>query len=271
MAVKAKKKTGNMLLMGLLIILAAAAAVVLLRYHTTELFPPAGTVSPETTAPTVPRSEFTAGDFAFQGDYLTCLTADSMVGIDVSGHQKQIDWAQVKAAGVDFVFVRLGYRGYVTGDLNEDQYARTNLQGARDAGLLVGAYFYSQAVSAEEAEQEARFAMEILGDFRLDLPLAFDWEITQRTREVPRDTATRCAQVFCGEVERGGSGGMIYFSSYQAQVSFDLLQLTDWPWWLAVYNTGAQFPCRFAIWQYSCTGTVPGIETVVDLNVMIVE
>ena len=261
-------------LMGVFLILATAAVVVLICYTAGRNDGGApGQIATQATVPepTLPRSQFESSDFGYGGDYLTCLAAECLVGIDVSVHQQQIDWEQVKAAGIDFVMVRLGYRGYETGLLNEDKFARANLDGARQAGLLVGAYFFSQATGAEEAKEEARFSLEILGDFSLDLPLVFDWEMAQRTENVDKQTVTECALAFCAVVEGAGLEPMIYFNSYQTRTQIDLHQLADYAWWLALYNTEGTFPCRFDMWQYSSEGTVPGIEGNVDLNVMITE
>ncbi len=229
---------------------------------------------PESTRPprpTVPQSALNMADFVEENGFLTCDSAEIAIGIDVSKYQGEINWQQVKAAGVEFVMVRLGYRGYSTGVLHTDPMAAQNLAGAREAGLQVGAYFYSQATSAEEAQEEAAYALEILGYFPLDLPLSFDWEIEERTENVSVKTATACAIAFCEGVEAAGYQPMIYFNSYQAKERLDLLELTDYPWWLAMYSREDDFPCRFDLWQYTQTGTVPGIEGSVDINVMILQ
>ncbi len=232
---------------------------------------PAPTDPPPPTEPTLPPSLYDSGDFALDGEFLTCSAAETLLGIDVSRYQEEVDWAKVKAAGIDFVIVRLGYRGYETGLLNEDPYARQNLQGARDAGLLVGAYFFSQALTEEEAREEALFCLEILEGFPLDLPLTFDWEVQKRTENADGVTVTACARAFCDEVSAAGRTPMIYFNPHQAATLFDLHQLTDLPWWLAMYDVGREFPCRFDLWQYTCTGKVDGIKGNVDINILIKE
>ncbi len=251
----------------LAIFLCALAGLILLlgRLPESEQTPQTEPTQPET----VPVSNLEPTDFEEKDGFLTCLAGESVVGIDVSHHQQDIDWQQVKASGVEFVMVRLGYRGITEGDLHTDEYALANLAGAKAAGLSVGAYFFSQAVTVEEAEQEAAYALEILGDFPLDLPLAFDWEIEARTETVDRQTATDCARAFCETVEEAGCQSMIYFNSYQAKQRLDLLQLTDYPWWLAMYDAENAFPCRFDIWQYTSAGIVAGIQGNVDLNVLI--
>ena len=123
----------------------------------------------------------------------------------------------------------------------------------------------------EEARQEAAFALEILGDTELELPLVFDWEQEERTKNVPVDTVTDSAIAFCEAVKAAGHRPMIYFNSYQAEHLMDLSRLEDYPWWLAMYDVGQDFPCRMDIWQYSCTGSVPGIEGDVDLNILFPE
>ena len=226
------------------------------------------------TMPTViqlglPQTTLTQDDFTFENGYLTCSAANTMMGIDVSHHQQDIDWQLVAQAGVEFVMVRLGYRGLNGQGMYEDRYVQQNLTGAREAGILVGAYFYSQAITPEEAEEEARYALEILGDFQLDLPLVYDWEQEYRTENMATKEVTACSAAFCRIIQEAGIQPMIYFNSYQAKNLMELDYLTEYPWWLAMYDTEAEFPCRFDIWQYSSTGSVPGIEGNVDLDILI--
>ena len=210
-----------------------------------------------------------AEDFGYRGDYLTCLTGESLLGIDVSSHQGVIDWQQVQSAGVEFVFVRLGYRGYMNESLQEDIYARENLRSARAAGLQVGAYFFSQAITEEEAREEARFALEILDGFQLDLPLTYDWEYvsdTARTANVTKEQLMHFTHTFCAMVEQAGYAPMVYFNKHLAQTHLELAELSDYPFWLAMYTDQMTYPYRVDFWQYSDSGRVPGIEANVDLN-----
>lgn len=229
-----------------------------------------GCSAPHTPEPTetIPPNRYSPEDFVYQDGYLECITAEAVMGIDVSRYQGDIDWQQVKAAGVEFVMVRLGNRGIAEGTLHEDAFAKQNLQGAKAAGLKVGAYFYSQALSVEEAEEEAAFALEILDGFQLDMPLAFDWEQESRTESVDARTLTDCTKAFCAAVEEAGYAPMIYFNSFQAKQLLHLRELQDIPWWLAMYDVTMEFPYRMDMWQYSCTGTVPGITGSVDLNLL---
>jgi len=115
----------------------------------------------------LPESLYKPEDFVLVGDYLQCTKGNTVVGIDVSSHQGEIDWQAVAASGIKFAFIRLGYRGYESGTLHEDEFARSNLAGAKAAGLKVGAYFFSQAVDTEEAIAEAVYATKILNGFAL--------------------------------------------------------------------------------------------------------
>ena len=229
--------------------------------------PPAPTDPPET----LPPSPDTPGDYRYEGDFLTCTAGNTVLGIDVSSHQGVIDWEQVASAGIEFAFIRLGYRGYSAGGLNADTNALENLRGAKQAGLKVGAYFFSQAITLAEAREEAAFALSILGDTKLDLPLVFDWEFVSqeaRTAEVDARTLTDMTKAFCRDVELMGYESMVYFNSSQATDLLYLKELQEYPWWLAMYDITMEFPCRADLWQYTNTGSVPGIAGNVDINLL---
>jgi len=223
--------------------------------------------------PTISQPEanpYSAEDFVYENGFLTCTAAETMVGIDVSVHQGIIDWQQVAAAGVDFVMIRAAYRGYKYGQVNADSNALANIQGARDAGLLVGVYIYSQAVNVAEAVEEAEFLLQMLEEIPLDLPITFDWERysdESRTANVTGRTVTDCAIAFCETIRGGGREAMIYFNAAQALEQLSLPELTEYPFWLALYDTQIWFPYRVDMWQYSNTGRVPGIGGNVDLNI----
>ncbi len=225
----------------------------------------------QTEPPTLPPSPYTADDYRYEGDFLTCTAGETVLGVDVSSHQEEIDWKKVADAGIQFAFVRLGNRGYKTGNISADSYAIANLQGAAEAGLLVGAYFFSQAVSVTEAKEEAKFALEVLDGFSLDLPLVYDWEYvneTARTANVDKRTLTDCTLAFCKAVEKAGYDTMVYFNSYQATDLLYLNELAQYPWWLAMYDVDAEFPCKADLWQYTSSGKVPGIKGKADVNLM---
>lgn len=258
--------------MGILALAAALAALGLMIFCSPSAVPdtpPETTLPPTTAAPEPEANIYGPEDFAFDGDYLTCIAGESILGIDVSSHQQEIDWGQVREAGIEFAMIRLGYRGYKTGVITADEYAAANLEGARAAGLQVGAYFYSQAISPEEAREEAAFALEILGDFRLDFPLAYDWEYVSeeaRTGEAQSRLVTDCALAFCEVVERAGHQPMVYFNPYWGTMYFELTELEQYPFWLAMYDTERRYPYRVEMWQYTAKGSVPGIQGNVDID-----
>ena len=199
-------------------------------------------------------------------DFNTCS------GIDVSSHQGGIDWRQVKEAGVEFAFVRIGYRGYgPEGTLVEDEYALNNIDAAHEAGLLVGGYFFSQAVNEEEAKEEASFAMSILAGRDLELPLAFDAEHIRndsaRTDTVTGEQFTKNAEAFCEAVRSGGYEPMIYSNLLWEAFVYNMASLSKYPFWYADYEAIPQTPYAFLFWQYSESGSVPGVDGNVDMDI----
>lgn len=222
-----------------------------------------------TTAVTLPSNPYGPEDFGYENGYLTCLAGESRLGIDVSTHQGIIDWQQVADAGIQFAMIRVGYRGYGTGLIDIDEDALQNLKGASDAGLEIGAYFFSQATTAAEARAEAEFTLDILKDYPVTMPVVFDWErVSEDTAAaaVDGDTMTDCAEAFCRTVADAGYTPMVYFNQSQAEWEYELERLSDYPFWLAMYDDQMTFPTRLTMWQYTETGTVPGINGYVDID-----
>lgn len=197
-------------------------------------------------------------------------------GVDVSVYQKEIDWPAVAADGIDFAILRVGYRGYTEGGLFRDQTFSDNLQGALDAGLEVGVYFFSQAITPEEAEEEAGYVLSALEGYEITGPVAFDWEPIApgkdaRTEGLSGEDVTRCAAAFCARIERAGLRPAVYFNQSQGYLHYDLRELTDYCLWLAEYDAKPDFYYRFDLWQYTHTGRVAGIEGDVDLDLWLEE
>ena len=197
---------------------------------------------------------------------------ETAIGIDVSSHQGEIDWERVAASGVEFAMIRLGYRGYGSeGTLNLDPYFEQNLAGARAAGLKVGIYFFSQAITVEEAYEEAAFVLEHLDGEALDYPLAYDWEpisgVGARTDGLDSVTLTDCALTFCHMAELAGYTPMVYYNNPVGYGRYDLSRLTDYDVWFAQYASRPTMYYDYRIWQYTSSGTVPGIDTRVDMNI----
>ena len=223
----------------------------------------------EPTEPPLPPNRFTPDDFAYVGDYLTCITEDCELGIDVSKYQGYIDWQQVKDAGFTFVMIRVGYRGYgKAGTMRPDEMANSHYWGAKEAGLQIGAYFFSQATNEEEAREEARYALELTKNWELDFPIVYDWEFISdeaRTANVDADTLTACCIAFCQEISDAGKKPMIYVSPWFGNLHLD--QLIEYPQWIALYKDEMTYKYQFDMWQYTCTGSVPGVKGEVDINI----
>lgn len=229
--------------------------------------PPAISTAP--THPEPPLNPLHPNDFAYREDYLTCLTVPTALGIDISEWQTNINWPQVKAAGIEFVMIRVGWRGSEKGVLAVDSQAQSHYEGASAAGLKVGAYFFSQAISPEEAAEEADFLLREIKHWKLDMPVVFDWEYLgadARTGNVDARTLTDCAKVFCSTVSATGHKPMLYFNISQSLDLLYLWELTDYQFWLAQYGNSLQYPYKVNMWQYTDAGAVPGINGAVDIN-----
>lgn len=193
-------------------------------------------------------------------------------GIDVSEFQgEEIDWQQVKDSGVEFVIIRLGYRAYGdTGELVMDAMYEQNIKGALDAGLDVGVYFFSQAVSVAEAVEEAEFVLKHLKPYEITGPVVYDteeikWDTARTDKNTDKDFTNYC-KVFCDTVEQKGYDTMIYSNMKWMAFTLDMEELTEYDFWYADYHDIPQCPYDYEMWQYSETGTVPGINANVDLN-----
>ena len=216
---------------------------------------------------------YNARDFAYDGGYLTCLSGPCELGVDVSEYQGKINWEKVAAGGFTFAIIRVGARAWgKTGQILTDARWQENLAGARQAGLQVGVYFFSQAISVEEAKEEARFVLEQLDGQKLDLPVVFDWEFAPdddaRTKNVTAQMLNSCAIAFCQEVSEAGYQPMVYFNVDLSKRMLDLplMQEMGYPFWLAMYTTQMTYPHRVDMWQYTDEAAVDGINGNVDIN-----
>lgn len=196
----------------------------------------------------------------------------SKVGIDVSKYQKNVDWPEVKASGVDFAIIRIGFRGYgEEGKIVEDEMFQSHIEGALKAGLDVGVYFFSQAVNEEEAMEEAQFVLDRIKDYKITCPVVFDTEEIKndeaRTDNLSKEQFTKNCITFCDKIKEAGYDTMIYANMKWMAFTLDLTKLTAYDKWYADYEPVPQCPYEISMWQYTETGNVPGIEGNVDLNV----
>jgi GH25 family lysozyme M1 (1,4-beta-N-acetylmuramidase) len=228
----------------------------------------------ETVISSLPTNQYDLDAFSTDGQFRRYSGAETWTGIDVSQHQGEIDWSAVAAQGIDFAMIRVGYRGYSQGEINADTMAAANLQGALDAGLEVGVYFFSQAITVDEAMEEARFVLDAIADYDVTYPVTFDWEPIDgeaRTDGLDQQTLTQCALAFCQTIEAAGHTPAVYFNQNYGYQGFILPQLLDYEFWLAQYDEIPTFMFHFDLWQYSCTAVLDGISEPVDLNLSFVD
>lgn len=231
-----------------------------------------------TPLPGVEANSLTAEDFSDRSGCTTYTGSDYQVlrGIDVSEHQHEIDWAQVAASGVDYAYVRLGYRGYTEGGLFEDPYFRANVEGALANGLQVSVYFFSQAISVQEAIEEAEYVLARIRDYNITLPVVYDWEkingeMAARTDNLDFSILNDCAVAFCDTVKNAGYEPAIYFNRHLGYYGYDLSRMTDYDFWFALPESSfPNFYYAVDMWQYSFTEQVPGIAEPTDMNLMFI-
>ena len=194
-------------------------------------------------------------------------------GVDVSKYQKNIDWNQIKKAGVSFVIVRIGYRGYgASGTLVLDPMFEEHFTNVKNAGLKVGVYFFSQATTEEEAKEEAFACAYVLNGRKLDYPIFFDTEASGASNGSGRadglgmEDRTKCAIAFCEEVKAQGYKPGVYASTLWYRKRVDLNSLKKYTIWNAHYGV-ASSPIDCALWQGTCTARLPGYKGDMDVNI----
>lgn len=219
------------------------------------------------STPVIDSSKFSIEDGRIYYD-----SDDAVYGIDVSKFQGEIDWNKVADDRVDFAMIRAGLRGYAKPNIVEDPMCRTNITEALGAGIDVGLYFHSQAITIEEAKEEAQFILEIARSFNITYPLVIDWErasaADSRTKDIPGDDVTKLCAAFCEEIKSAGYIPAFYFNPNDSSSDLDADELSNYIFWMAQYDSAVpNLDYSFQIWQYSNTGSVSGIIGNVDLNI----
>ena len=186
------------------------------------------------------------------------------LGCDISKHNGKIDFKKMKEAGIQFVIIRCGYRGYGTGLINADVNFATNIAGARAAGIKVGIYFYSQAINEVEAVEEASYCVQQLGGSKLDFPIFFDMEGIDKTNYRVHETTlagrTAAAVAFCKTVESAGYRAGVYGSrswmtpGAEKYMKLDVRQLESYVVWIAEYGSSCKYTRRLDMWQFTESG-----------------
>ena len=200
-------------------------------------------------------------------------------GIDVSSFQGEIDWDAVADDDIDFAMVRVGFRGTGTGSLNADKYYEQNIRGAMRAGLETGVYFFAQAVTVEEAIEEADYVISLLDGLDINGPVAYDWEMhdsTYRVYGTSPEMATACAVAFCERIKDAGYTPMVYAGTYVTYLKYDQGALADYLSWYPEYKSKkSEKLCPTLVyhmdyWQFSSTRAVAGINGRVDMNIQFI-
>ena len=190
-------------------------------------------------------------------------------GIDVSKFQGSIDWNAVKADGITFAIIRCGYRGYGSGALVEDSTYRRNIQGAINAGLRVGVYFYSQAINEAEAVEEASMVLSLVSGYSLPLGVYYDTESVGggRANALSAAERTACAVAFCETIRSAGYSAGVYSYASGFYNALNFANISKYNIWIAQYRDTLSFSYKHNIWQYTGSGSVKGISKPVDMNI----
>lgn len=199
----------------------------------------------------------------------------SFLGIDVDKYQEYIDFNKVRKAGIDFVMIRVGARGYGTGQISIDDYYYDNIKRALDAGLEVGVYFSSQAITRDEALEEATTVLNALNGYSISYPIAFDMGFvtndTARIEDLSKDDKTVIAKTFLDTISANGFTGMIYGDKEWLIKEIDMSKLTAYDVWLAEDTDIPDYPYKFTMWQYKNNATVDGISGYVSLDLSFID
>ncbi|WOC31420.1 MULTISPECIES: glycoside hydrolase family 25 protein [Caproicibacterium] len=287
---RSKKRRNRLLLVSGAVVLLAALLTVLLHACAAEQ---------TDTTPAIPSNELLINDlyegkklipkysiakntyvnskFSKKNGLLSYADKNAVRGIDVSEWQGNINWKKVKAAGIDFAIVRVGYRGQTVGKIFADKKFQQNMTGASAAGVELGVYFYSQAVTKAEAEEEAAYVLQKIAPYKLKWPVAFDWEPGEaangtatgstRTDPVTPTQVTQFVKAFCSKIQAYGYQPCFYTNKNMGYATFNLKALEAYPMWYAEYQDLPSFYYHFDLWQYASKGKVNGISNTVDLNI----
>lgn len=221
------------------------------------------------------KNTYNPASFMADGDGVMHYYVDgeraSRKGIDVSRYQDKIDWEKVAADEVDYAFIRLGIRGYTEGEILEDETFQRNISGALKNDIDVGVYFFTQAMSEEEAEEEAEFVIESIAPYKVTYPVVIDVEAVTSTNargnDLTSEERTKYCIAFCEKIKEAGYTPMIYGNLKTFMLLLNIEELEEYDKWFAYYDDMYYFPYDFKIWQYTNKGKVAGIKGEVDLNI----
>ena len=190
-----------------------------------------------------------------------------ILGIDVSKWNGSIDWTRVKNSGVNFVIIRVGYRGSTGGSMIEDPKFSANIKGAINAGIKVGVYFFTQAIDEVEAVYEASYVIEKIKNYQLSYPVFLDVEPSGgRGDKISVEMRTKVCKAFCQTMQNSGYTAGIYANKTWLNEKINVNELTNYKIWLAQYAAQPTYTGRYDMWQYKATGSISGISGNVDMD-----
>ena len=229
-------------------------------------------------SPYLPKHEYDFTRLVYQSNLMKYYEDGklvSFVGADISKYQDYVDFGKLKKAGVDFVMLRVGARGYGSGQLVLDEYFAENIKRASDAGLEIGVYFFSQAISNEEAVEEANMVLENIKDYEITYPVAFDMEYIEndasRIDSLSKSEKTEITKTFLDTIQNAGYKAMLYGDKEWLLKDIDLSKLTAYDVWLSQESDIPDYPYRFTMWQYTKKASIDGIAGYADLNISFID
>ncbi|HAL03312.1 MAG TPA: hypothetical protein DCP07_08130 [Lachnospiraceae bacterium] len=226
----------------------------------------------------IPKNDFKKDSFSKDDDGYVVFNGDNkedfLAGIDVSAHQGTIDWEKVAEGGnIKFAMIRTGFRGYGSGKMVADEEFENNVKGALENNIDVGVYFFSQATSKDEMQEEIDFVLETIAPYKINCPVVIDIEkvddSSARGNTISKEERTEYVKLFCDQVKEKGYTPMIYGNTYSLFAMLNMDELAEYDVWYAFYSSYIYYPYKVRMWQYSEKFEVPGIDGKVDMNVII--
>lgn len=246
--------------------------------HHTEVTKRDGTTQWLTINNYLPKNELDVTNLVRQKNVMKYYKNDKLVsymGVDVSKDNSYVDYQALKNAGVQFVMIRVGARGYASGNITLDEYFADNIKQASDAGLDIGLTFFSQAINAEEAKAEAQTVLDQIGTYTISYPIAIDMEYIEndksRIETTTPEQKTTILKTFCTAIRDAGYNPMIYGNKEWLLQEINLTKLTDEDIWLSQTGDSPDYPYRFSMWQYGTNETIDGISGGARLDMSLID
>lgn len=214
----------------------------------------------------IPRNKYDFSKLTYQKPLMNYYEDGKLVskcGVDISANQGDVDFSKLKSAGCDFVMLKVGARGYSSGNIVSDEYFQDNLKAAKKAGLDIGVYFCSQAVSKSEAREEADEVLDAISGYSVKYPVVFVMENVDedmaRIEALDMTDRTQIAKAFMDRVEDAGYKPMIYGDKEWLLTMVDMEELQDYDVWFAQDSDEPEYPYEFGMWQYDSDATIKGV------------